>query len=310
MSRNEAEITTKSREPLLLGDRWFDPENLELRDAEGNAIALRRQSADVLGYLAARAGEIVAKEELVSAIWKEVAVTDDSLVQCIGDIRRALGPGGKACLQTVRRRGYRLMPSDFAPAIEGATTPPPKRSWLPRAVVAGLTALSLAAIAWSLWPIDRFDGGSGSEPERPVVAVLPFSNPTDDPDQQYFVDGLTEDITTDLSRVSGLRMISSASTFALRDVQGTPIERARDLGADFVLTGSTRRENRRVRVTASLTEVASGQNIWADRYDRDIGGILDLQDDVSRAVVSSLAIRLTNDEQARLEQRETVNSDA
>ncbi|NND19320.1 MAG: hypothetical protein HKN98_12145 [Silicimonas sp.] len=310
MSRNEAEITTKSREPLKLGDLWFDPETLELWDAEGNAIALRRQSADVLGYLAARTGEIVAKEELVSAIWREVAVTDDSLVQCIGDIRRALGPRGKACLQTIRRRGYRLVPSDFAPKVERAATWPSKRSRFHRKSAAWLAVLALAAIAWSILPIDWIHRGAGTEPERPVVAVLPFSNLNDDLEQQYFVDGLTEDITTDLSRVSGLSMVSSASTFALRDVEGTPAERARDLGADFVLTGSTRRDNRRVRVTATLIDVSTGQNIWAERYDRDIEGVLDLQDDVSKAVTSSLAIRLTNDEQAHLDRRELVDSDA
>ncbi|PWK58770.1 winged helix-turn-helix domain-containing tetratricopeptide repeat protein [Silicimonas algicola] len=306
MSRNEPEIWTKSPERVWLGAHWFDLDTGELREADGTLTDLRRQSVEVLAYLVQRSGDIVGKEDLVSAIWSDVAVTDDSLVQCIGDIRRALGPEGRDCVQTVRRRGYRLVPT--LPATMSGDAQRRKRRWPLKAAIVFGTLVGLVAIIG--YALTVFRAGPDHAPILPVIAVLPFSNIDDDPAQQYFVDGLTEDITTDLSRVSGLSMISSASTFALRDVMGTPVEIAHQLGADYALTGSTRRDKRRVRVTATLVEVATGQSIWADRYDRDIGGIFDLQDDVSRAVVSSLAIRLTNDEQARFERREVVNSDA
>ncbi len=310
MSRNEAEIRTKLPELLWLGPRWFDPVARELKEADGTTIDLRRQSIDVLAYLAERQSRIVTKEELVSDIWSDVAVTDDSLVQCIGDIRRALGPEGRDCIQTVRRRGYRLVPTGGQPEVEGPSLSySTRKNPLSGALVFG-AILGLAAFVGFDQLDDRVGPEEANAPNPPVIAVLPFSNHEEDPEQQYFVDGLTEDIATDLSRVSGLSMISSASTFAIRDSEGTPIELARDLGADYVLTGSTRRDKRRVRVTATLTEVSTGRSIWADRYDRDIGGIFELQDDVSKAVASSLAIRMTNDELADLGRRENINSDA
>lgn len=308
-SRNEAEIRPKSPERLWLGDRWFDPVARELREADGALIDLRRQSADVLAYLAQRPGEVVTKDKLISEIWSDVAVTDDSLVQCIGDIRRALGPEGRDCVHTVRRRGYRLVPSVLTSKDGDAPSAHPRRR-RSRMLAVVTVAVGLSAMMSLYLTGDLLSPDAEYSPARPVIAVLPFSNFDDDPEQQYFVDGLTEEIATDLSRVSGLATISSASTFALRDAQGTPVELARELGADYVLTGSTRRDKRRVRVTATLIGVSTGQSIWADRYDRDIGGIFELQDDVSRAVVSSLAIRLTNDEQALFDRRETVNSDA
>ncbi len=310
LSRNEAEIITKLPERLWLGTRWFDPIARELREADGTSIDLRRQSIDVLAYLAERHGKIVGKEDLVSDIWSDVAVTDDSLVQCIGDIRRALGPEGRDCVQTVRRRGYRLVSSGREPNVDDPSKSHSKWGKLRAVAMVFGALLGLVAVLVNYQPGNRIGPDAAHVPARPVIAILPFSNHEEDPEQQYFVDGLTEDIATDLSRVSGLSMISSASTFAMRDAEGTSVEIARNLGADYALTGTTRRDKRRVRVTATLTEVSTGQTIWADRYDRDIGGIFDLQDDVSRAVASSLAIRLTNDEQADFDRRETIDSDA
>lgn len=224
VSRNEAEIRTKSPLRLWLGPRWFDPIARELRAADGTSINLRRQPIDVLAYLAERHGKIVAKEELVSDIWSDVAVTDDSLVQCIGDIRRALGPEARDCVQTVRRRGYRLVSSGHEPDVDDPSEP--HSSWrTPRALATVLGApLGLAAIMVYYQPDNRIGPEASKGPTRPVIAVLPFSNHEEDPTQQYFVDGLTEDIATDLSRVSALSIISSASTFAMRDVERTPVK--------------------------------------------------------------------------------------
>lgn len=310
MSRNEAEIWTKSPERIWLGSFWFDPVSSELRDAYGTSIDLRRQSLRVLVYLAERQGEVVGKEELVSAIWSDVAVTDDSLIQCIGDIRRALGPDARRVIQTVRRRGYRLVPTEPLPALEKAAGSLSFWTGAKLLISLGIGVLGVGAVALLLVSAEQDAEEPFAPPDQPVIAVLPFTNSSDSSEQQYFVDGLTEDIATDLSRVSGLRMITSASSFAAHDIDASPREIARELGADFVVTGSARRNKRRVRVTATLTEVVTGEILWADRYDRDIGTIFELQDDVSRAVVSSLAIQLTNDEQALFRRQQTINFDA
>ncbi len=293
-----------------MGQLWFDLSSGELRDADGGAVELRRQSGEVLAMLAERPTQTVPKEELIDAIWPDVAVTDDSLVQCIGDIRRTLGPEARACIQTVPRRGYRLVPTEAGEAIAGGGTGGRRRSAFARATGPAAGALIVLLVILSVAAPLLDELGRALAPDRPVIVVLPFANTSDDPDQQYFIDGLTEDLSTDLSRISGLTMISSASSFALRDADATPEEIARQLGANFVVTGSVRREKRRVRVNASLTDVESGKTVWADRYDRDLGGVFDLQDDVSRAVTSALAIELTTSEQVQFEQRQSIDADA
>ena len=310
MSRNEPETTPNSDDRLCLGHLWFDRDKGELRDAGGNLVDLRNQSIEVLAALAARPMETVRKDDLIAAVWPDVAVTDDSLVQCIGDIRRALGSAGRNCIQTVRRRGYRLVPTD--PRSKADTVVETSAWRKSRGVAVSFTVAALLVLGVALYAAFRVYGTSATtvHPDRPVIVVLPFKNINQDPGQEYFIDGLTEDITTDLSRVSGLFMISSASSFALRDSDATPDEMARELGADYYLTGSVRRDARRVRVTASLNERASGEIVWADRYDRDIGGIFDLQDDVSRSVVSALAIQLPADEQVQFEQAQTIDPEA
>ena len=311
MSRNEAEITTKSEDCLCLGRLWFDRKNGELRDADGSTVELRRQSNEVLAKLAERPRHTVSKDDLIEAIWPDVAVTDDSLVQCIGDIRRTLGPEARDCVQTVRRRGYGLVPSAPAHGAALADASQPSGSPPRRSVVALASGLLLAVAAlWLAILLPRDEKSLPTARDRPVIVVLPFENTNADPEQQYFIDGLSEDLSTDLSRVSGLTMISSASGFALHDADAPPERAARQLGATHVLTGSVRREKRRLRVNATLIDVASGETVWADRYDRDVGGVFELQDDVSRAVTSALAIELTASEQARFDRQQTVDADA
>jgi TolB-like protein/DNA-binding winged helix-turn-helix (wHTH) protein len=305
MSRNQSEIWTKSQGVLPLGAFSFDLEQRELRDAEGQPVALRRQSADVLTDLARHPERTISKGALIEAVCGATAVTDDSLVQCIADIRRTLGPGARDCIRTIPRRGYRLDPTAAVPAT---------RHRFPgnRAIVAGLALTVVAAAALFLLRAGEAPVWTPAGPplDLPTVAVLPFANMGGDPERVYFSDGLTEDLTTDLSRFSGLRMISSATSFAYRDAGLPPDAIARELGASHLITGSVRRDGRRVRINATLTEAASGANIWADRYDRDIGGIFDLQDDVRRAIVTALAVELTTGEERRLERQLQIDPDA
>lgn len=303
LSRNLAETRTKSPKPVWLGSFRFDPETHELRDAGGKTVELRRQSADVLAQLARVPERTVRKDALIDAIWGEVAVTDDSLVQCIGDIRRVLGPEARDCIQTVPRRGYRLIPTT------GPAKPLWRRAWPPLALVA--TALILAAVLFATSRDGETENAAaGLPPARATVAVLPFTNMDPDPAQRYFSDGLTEDLTTDLSRFPRLRMISSASSFTYRDSGLSPGEIAGELGVTHYVTGSVRREGRRLRINVALAEADTGASLWANRYDRDIGGIFDLQDDVTRAIASALAVELTGDEEARFQRQQQIDPDA
>ena len=305
MSRNDSEIWTKSGRLIRLGRLLFDPETRELREGD-RPVELRKQSSEVLAFLTARPMETVGKDELIEAIWAGVSVTDDSLVQCIGDIRRTLGPAAKDCIQTVPRRGYRLVPSAPQPHPESVLSRP--RALLPLALAVVVAAM--LGVGAFLYIGSEADRAQTTTIDRPVVAVLPFIDKSQDPGQKFFIDGLSEDLATDLSRISGLMMISSASSFAAHDPNLSPEEIARSLGANFVVTGNVRRDGRRVRITATLVDVATGASIWADRYDRDIGGIFELQDDVSRSITSALAIQLTLDEEALFARQQTVVGDA
>ena len=145
---------------------------------------------------------------------------------------------------------------------------------------------------------------------NPVIAVLPFVNMSPDPEQEYFADGITEDLITDLSKLSGLAVISRHSTFSYKETAVTVQQICTDLDANIVLEGSVRKLGNSVRITAQLIEGTSGQHLWAQRYDRDLGDIFELQDEVNQKIVSALAIRLSASEQARMARRGTDVIDA
>jgi adenylate cyclase len=147
-------------------------------------------------------------------------------------------------------------------------------------------------------------------PDNPSIAVLPFQNLSGDPKQDYFSDGLTEDLITDLSKISGLFVIVRNSSSVDK---GKPIKIAevgRELGVQYILEGSVRKAGDRVRITAQLVDTTTGGHLWAHRYDRELKDIFKLQDDVTQKIVAALAVKLTEEEQKRLLHRYTDNMDA
>jgi len=181
-------------------------------------VTLRRKSFDVLRYLIDHPERVVAKEELLETVWAGVTVGEDSLAQCVTEIRRALGPTGRDIVKTVQRRGYLLSiptPSPDEPASRGAE----------------------AADALQL-------------PDRASIAVLPFANLGGQPQDDYFSDGIAEDITTELSRFSELFVIARNSSFQYNGKSIDVRQVGRELGVRYVLEGSVRRDASRVRITA------------------------------------------------------------
>jgi adenylate cyclase len=160
----------------------------------------------------------------------------------------------------------------------------------------------------------RLDGASRHPelalPDKPSIAVLPFQNMSGDPEQEYFSDGMTEDLITDLSKVSGLFVIARNSSFAYRGRSVKVQEIGRDLGVRFVLEGSVRKAGNRVRITAQLIDAGSGGHLWAERFDRDLTDIFSTQDEVVEKIVGTLAVTLTKGEEQRLRQRGTGNLEA
>ena len=163
-----------------------------------------------------------------------------------------------------------------------------------------------AAWAWYGW----WPASVPALPEQPAIAVLPFENMSGDPAQDYFSDGITEDLITDLSQISGLFVIARNSSFTYK---GTPVkvqQVGRDLGVQYVLEGSVRRSGTRIRVNAQLVDARTGRHLWAERYDRELTEVFALQDEITRKIVAALAVKLTSDEAARLSRAAKVDPEA
>src|SRR5262249_35140455 len=147
-------------------------------------------------------------------------------------------------------------------------------------------------------------------PDKPSIAVLPFVNISSDPEQEYFSDGITEDLITDLSKLSGLFVISRNSVFLYKSKAIKPEQVSQELGVRYVLEGSIRKAGKRVRITAQLVEATTGYHVWADRYDRDLQDIFAVQDEVTQKIVAVLEVKLTKGEQERLGRPLTNNLEA
>jgi adenylate cyclase len=144
-------------------------------------------------------------------------------------------------------------------------------------------------------------------PEKPSIAVLPFQNMSGDPEQEYFADGMTEDLITDLSKVSGLFVIARNSTFTYKGKAVDVKQIGRELGVRHVLEGSVRKAGNRVRITAQLVDAGSGGHVWAERFDRELTDIFSTQDEVAEKIAGALAVTLTRGEEQRLRERGTGN---
>ena len=237
-----------------------------LRTAD-RKIALRRKSFELLRYLAENPDRVVTKEELLKAVWPDVVVTEESLTHCVSEVRQAIGDSKQTIIETVPRRGYRFA-AMVSRIVTNAGTPPSAEAEVK-------TASSGS------------DAGQGLD--RPSVAVLPFANLSGDPQQDYFSDGITEDITTELSRFTELVVIARNSAFQYKGKAVDIRQVGRELGARYVLEGSVRRTGDRIRITAQLVDTLTGAHRWAERYDRELVDVFAVQDEVVRAIVAILA---------------------
>jgi len=179
-------------------------------------------------------------------------------------------------------------------------------------LILGITA----AILWNLYfrppltEVASVEKMAFPLPDKPSIAVLPFNNMSDDPKQEYFSDGMSEDVITDLSKIPGLLVISRTSSFTYKGKSVKTQQIAEELGVRYVLEGSVRKAENRVRINAQLIDSTTGHHLWADRYDGDIRDIFTLQDEITHQIVTSLAVKLTEGEKERLANRETNSIEA
>lgn len=236
-------------------------------------VALGRRAVALLRVLVERRGALVLKDALIEAAWPGQSVEESNLTVQIAALRRALGtvPGGDRWIETRPRRGYRFV----GPAVT-----------VKQADAIAVEAASTADPGLAL-------------PERPSLAVLPFQNMSGGPEQEYFADGMVEDITTELSRFRELFIIARTSTFAYKGKALDVRQIGRELGVRYVLEGSVRHSPNNVRVTAQLIDAISGAHLWAERYDRAASDIFAMQDEITASVAAVIEPTLAHAERQR-----------
>ncbi len=270
--------------PIVLNGRVLDTKAGILRDASGSEIPLRPQSYQVFRFLAENPNRIVTKNELFDAVWPNTAVTENSLVQCIHEIRRAIEDESQVILKTAARRGYQLVVPNSCPPREMTSKPigplaelasgnlGRKRQLIYAAAVAVVATLLL--VIWK--PIQD------QSPAVPAsIAVLPFSYESDTPQRADFAQGFTEDVITDLTRFRDLEVIAPSSIKKYEGESQDTQQVATELHVRYVLQGSIRRQNDHLRVTAQLIEAASGVRVWAEQWDRRLEDAFTIETDLA-----------------------------
>jgi TolB-like protein/Flp pilus assembly protein TadD len=256
--------------------------------AGGTEVALRPKAFALLSRLVENAGRLLDRDEIMRAVWPGVVVTEDSITQCVKEIRRALGDDAQRLVRTLPRRGF-LFAAEVSRADSTATV-----VVLPEAA----TAAAMAAP-----PLPAPAG-------PPTLAVLPFANMTGDPEQEYFADGITEDLTGALSRLRWFAVIARGSAFTYKGRAVDVRQVGRELGAGYVLEGSVRKAGNRVRIATQLGDAEAGRQVWAGRFDGDLADVFDLQDRVVEAVAGAIepSLRLAEAERTRAKPTESLGA--
>jgi len=238
------------------GEQVLDVDRRELR-RRGELIELEPQVFDLLVYLVRNRERVVSKDDLLQSVWGGRIVSESTLISRINAVRKAVGDDGRSqrVIRTVSRKGFRFV-GDVREESPPSTDP---------------RRLTLAL------------------PDKPSIAVLPFVNMSGDPKQEFFADGIAEDVITALSRYPSLFVIARNSSFTYKARAVDVKQIGGELGVRYVLEGSLRKAGNRIRVTSQLVEAETGKHVWAERYDRDLGDIFAVQDEITEAVTIAVA---------------------
>ena len=306
---------------------WRVEPGLNRISCNGSSLRLEPKVMEVLVCLAHHAGETLSKEHLLSAVWADTFVSDDVLTRSVSELRRVLedDPKEPRYIQTIPKRGYRMVapvemvnggstPGSVAAAhsveAQNMVAPRPSR-WMWPLALAGITILLLGPLAaFNPDSVRARFWGAGSNPQIRSLAVLPLKNLSGDPSQEYFADGMTDELITYLSQISGLRVISYTSTYRYKLTKKTMPEIARELGVDGVVEGSVQRGGERVRVNAQLIYAPQETHVWAQSFDGNFQDALTVQSTLADAIAEQVKIKLTPAQKARLQAQRPVNLEA
>ncbi len=271
-------------------DHTLDTERRELwRGSE--PIAVEPQVLDLLVYLMQNRDRVVSKDDLLASVWGGRIVSDSTLTSRINAARKAVGDNGRdqKLIRTFARKGLRFV---------GQLCTQPNSDELSPA--SGLAPDALPGQSRSALPSS----------ERPAIAVLPFTNMSDDPEQEYFSDGISEDIISALSKLRWFFVIARNSSFIYKGKAVHMKQVAEELGVGYVVEGSVRKAGDRVRITVQLNDVATGSHIWAERYDRSLADVFAVQDEITEAIVAAIEPQLYVAENFRAQRKPPDSMDA
>ncbi len=303
---------------------------------DGERVTLQRKTYDLLVFFAQNSGQLLTKDAILRGVWPDTHVTEGSVKDVVKQLRRALSddPGNPRFVATERGLGYRFLgevsfsesaesPSVAVQSQVSAIDPladaasehwtkakENRRSWLGLSIwlaIGGVAAVFLFGAVLLL------GHGTNTVPDptiQPTVAVLPFENLSPDPDQDYFAEGITDDLITELSQLSGLFVIAKNSTEIYAD-RAVPLQRiAKDLSVRYLLQGSVQHDGALLRINAQLVDTENGNNMWAERFDAAASDVLELQARIARRIVETLQVRLSETDAEQLEQIETLSPEA
>ena len=261
---------------IIFGAFRLDPvQRMLWRD--GVVVELGTRACDLLCVLAAADGVLVSKDALMAQAWPGQIVEENTLQAQISLLRKALGEAGQRCIVTVPGRGYRMV-REAATAASPEAGPPSNRAAIPPPLA-----------------------------NKPSIAILPFDNMSGDPGQEYFVDGMVEEILTALSRIRWLHVLARNSSFTYKGQAVDVKQVGRELGVRYVLEGSVRKAGNRVRISAQLIDAATGAHLWADRFDALLEDVFALQDKVASSVAGVIEPTLQAVEATRSAHRATAD---
>ena len=296
---------------------WVAVPSLNTLSLNGKTIHIEPKVMEVLVCLAEYGGETISKEKLLERVWPGTFVSDDVLTRCVSELRHVFGddPKQSRFIQTIPKRGYRVIaPIEPVTAVRPsipvhsptenlpAANPPSAPSTIRKAAAIGIATLVFAALLLAADVKDvrgRLSKLFGT-PKISSIAVLPLTSLSADPNQEYFSDGLTDALTTELSQISSVKVISRTSVERYRKTNKPLSQVAGELGVNGIVEGTVQKSGDRVRITAQLIYAPEDRHMWAKSYERDSQNVLALEQDVAQAIADEIRATLTPREKARL----------
>lgn len=338
MSEN---IDMDFQSPFRVGE-WTvypDTDRIQRGDEE---VKLEPKAMKVLLCLAQNAGNVVSRETLENTVWTNMVVGYDAISATIIKVRKALGDDSRnpKYIETLSKKGYRLIAevsinvaedtdagkqepvskeTDSSPFDMDISSLPdrPERS-IKAQLISAVAGLVIIFLGWQILDTkpelqqvtpEQAESDQLKEP-APSVVVLPFKNLSNDPQQDYFSEGITDDIITDLSKIGSLRVVARQSANQFRNTKASHEEVAIDLGVNYIIEGSIQKAGDRVRINIQLTDVEKRQHLWAERFDRKLDDIFSIQDEITKQIIKAMFITLSDQESTSVLYRTTRNFNA